>query len=188
MSEDKLIQKIEAVLFWKGEPVLFSDLSKIINQSEENTRNLVNKLKENLLNRGLSIVVSDQEAQLVISPDINPEIQELIKKEREGELGKAGIETLAIISYRGPISRGDIEYIRGVNCQFAIRNLMIRGLIEKKVDKNDNRKNLYYPTIEALRFLGITDSKELPEYIKVNEDIEGFIKNSKNQQDETQQS
>jgi segregation and condensation protein B len=99
-------------------------------------------------------------------------ITKLRKQELEGSLGKAALETLSIVLYRGPISRTDIDYIRGVNSQFILRRLSIRGLIEKKQTESTRGGHLYTPTIELLTHLGITDVQNLPEYKKVQESLE----------------
>jgi segregation and condensation protein B len=89
-------------------------------------------------------------------------------------LGKAGLETLAIILYQGPISRADIDYIRGVNSQFIVRNLLIRGLIERVDNPTDARSFLYKTTLDLLSHLGISKIQDLPEYDQVRRDIDGF--------------
>jgi segregation and condensation protein B len=72
------------------------------------------------------------------------------------DLGKAGLETLSIILYQGPISRAEIDYIRGVNSNFILRNLLIRGLIERVENPHDQRSFLYKPTLELISYLGLS--------------------------------
>ena len=84
------------------------------------------------------------------------------------------METLSIILYQGPISRSDIDYIRGVNSQFILRNLLIRGLIERIDNPNDARSFLYKVSINLLANLGINKIEELPEYEQVKKDIDLF--------------
>ena len=89
------------------------------------------------------------------------------------------METLTIILYRGPLKRSMIDYIRGVNSQFTLRNLLIRGLIEKETDPKDERTYLYKPSADLFRYMNISDKKDLQEYNEINEKIDAFIKNDK---------
>ena len=87
------------------------------------------------------------------------------------DLGKAGLETLSIILYRGPATRRDIDYIRGVNSQFILRNLLIRGLVEKIQNPDDQRTFFYKPTFQLLSYLGIGKLEDLPEYLTMKNDL-----------------
>jgi segregation and condensation protein B len=106
--------------------------------------------------------------------ELSPLIEQLTKEELSRDLGKAGLETLSIILYQGPISRADIDYIRGVNSQFIVRNLLIRGLIERVDNPKDARSFLYKTTLQLLSHLGVSKIEDLPEYQQVRKDIEGF--------------
>ncbi len=114
----------------------------------------------------------------------NPESSKLIEAVRTEELskdlGRAGLETLAIVLYQGPIRRSEIDYIRGVNSNFILRNLLIRGLIERKTDPNDNRAAVYSPSMDLLRFLGITQVSELKDFDSVKETIQQFKASGEN--------
>lgn len=91
----------------------------------------------------------------------------MIKDDLQKDLGKSALETLAIILYQGPIKRADIDYVRGVNSQFILRNLLMRGLISRVDDPSDERTFLYKPSLELMAFLGITDIKQLPDFEEV---------------------
>jgi segregation and condensation protein B len=106
--------------------------------------------------------------------DLSPVIEELTKDELTRDLGKAGLETLSIILYQGPISRANVDYIRGVNSQFVIRTLLVRGLVERVDNPQDQRSFLYKPTLELLSQLGVSKIADLPEYTQVRTDIETF--------------
>jgi segregation and condensation protein B len=80
------------------------------------------------------------------------------------EIGKAGLETLAIILYNGPISRREVDYIRGVNSTFILRNLCVRGLVEREPDLKDQRILRYKSSLSLLAHLGIKSVEELPEF------------------------
>jgi segregation and condensation protein B len=98
------------------------------------------------------------------APEASALIEQLTREELSKDLGKAGLETLSIIVYKSPITRADLDYIRGVNSSFILRNLQIRGLVEKITNPADARSFLYRPTFELLQHLGVTRVEDLPEY------------------------
>jgi segregation and condensation protein B len=124
----------------------------------------VEELGKVLVRRGIRLMLHEGEASLVTAPEYSSIIENILKEERERELGRAGIETLAIIAYKGPLSRKEVEYVRGVNSQFAIRTLLLRGLIEKKQSDENGRAMVYTITSDTLRHLGLQHISELPEY------------------------
>lgn len=165
---------IEALLFFKAEPVRVKDLARMLSKSEDEIRHALNSLKESLVGRGIVLMLKDDAAMLATAPEASELIEEITKEELSKDLGKAGMETLSIILYRGPVTRAEVDYIRGVNSAFIIRNLMIRGLIEKLSNPKDQRSFLYRPTFELLSFLGVTHIEELPEYASMKQKIEEF--------------
>jgi len=177
MSQPSLSSKIEAVLFWKAEPVSVKKLSAILEISEEKVREELRQLRADLEGRGLGLVETDDEVSLGTAGECSDIIDRLAKDDLSRDLGKAGLETLSIILYQGPVSRSDIDYIRGVNSQFILRNLLIRGLVERVVKPQDSRSFLYKPSLELLSLLGISRIGDLPEYEQVRREIEAF-KNS----------
>jgi len=125
---EKLSNGIEAVLFWKGEPVSIKKLSQIFEKTEEEISTALKTLESNLVNRGVALVYKEDEVALSTSKETAELIEKLTKEELVKDLGKAGLETLSIIIYQSPISRAEIDYIRGVQSNFILRNLMIRVL------------------------------------------------------------
>lgn len=162
---------IEAILFYKAAPVSVAELARILGVSEEEIANGLNELEVNLATRGIRLLRKGEEVLLGTAPDASAHIEALIKDELAKDLGKAGLETLSIVLYRGPISRADIDYIRGVNSTFVLRNLLIRGLVERVAHPTDQRAYLYQATFELLGYLGVTRIEELPEYTEVNSEI-----------------
>lgn len=170
----ELAKKIEAILFWKGEPVSIKKLATLLNVDAESIKTGLNELSTTLQGRGITLVQNEDEVMLGTSKDLSALIEQLTKEELTRDLGKAGLETLSIILYQGPISRANIDYIRGVNSQFIVRNLLIRGLVERVDNPTDARSFLYKPTLQLLAHLGVSKIEELPEYEKVKADIEAF--------------
>lgn len=174
-----LEQKIEAVLFFKNEPVSVSDLSKWLSESVEDVRAALSSLQNSLQGRGVALVLNGDQAALGTHPDASSLIETLQKEELSRELGRAGLETLAIILYKGPISRREIDHIRGVNSGFTLRALMVRGLIER-VDPTGgvgaDRSYNYRSTLKLLEHLGVTRIEELPEFENAFNKLDEFIK------------
>jgi segregation and condensation protein B len=164
--------QIEAILFWKGEPVKRKKLASMLNTSEEEIDRGLTSLQGKLEGRGLALVFKEDEVMMATHQDVSAIIESLLKEELVRDLGKAGLETLSIVLYRGPVSRRDIDYIRGVNSHFILRNLLIRGLIEKVANPKDERSFLYKPTLELISYLGITKIEDLPEYNDVRKEVD----------------
>lgn len=174
MQENNLVNKIEAILFWKGEPVSIKKLSQIFEKTEEEIKIAIKELEEKIKDRGIVLVSKDDEYTLATSKDVSEIIEKLTKEELVKDLGKAGLETLSIIIYQGPISRAEIDYIRGVQSNFILRNLMIRGLVEKVSNPSDQRSFLYKPTFELLSYLGVSKIEDLPDFEKARNEIESY--------------
>jgi segregation and condensation protein B len=111
--------------------------------------------------------------ELVTAPELDALIESLRRDEMKRDIGKAGAETLAIILYKGPITRAEIDRIRGVNSAFIVRNLLVRGLIARE---QAGKGNVFSVTPTLLAHLGITSKAELPEYAKILDTLENFEK------------
>ncbi len=164
--------QIESLLFWKGEALSRKKLAIILKKTEEEIDQGITELTTRLDGRGVQVIIKEDEVMLGTRSEMGPVIETLVKEELIRDLGKAGLETLSIILYRGPVSRRDIDYIRGVNSQFILRNLLIRGLVEKVPNPEDQRTFLYKPTFELLAHLGLSSLEELPEFNAVRTEIE----------------
>jgi segregation and condensation protein B len=171
-----LEQKIEAILFFRGESVAIKKLASILEVTPTEIQQGIDTLKQRLQNSALTIVIKDDEVMLATRPEASSLIEGLVKEELSRDLGKAGLETLSIVLYKGPISRREMDYIRGVNSQFILRNLLVRGLVEKVADEKDERRFLYRPTFELLQSLGVSSISDLPEYDKVKDELATLVK------------
>lgn len=168
----EISRKIEALLFYKGEPVTVAFLVKSLGTTEEEVMQGLTTLKDELFGRGIVLMQNGNEYTLSTTPEMGQVIEALLKEELTKELGKAGLETLATVLYRGPISRSEINYLRGVNSNYILRNLLIRGLIEK-VDQG-GRSTVYQPTFELLSYMGVTKVQDLPGYEDTTKSVEEF--------------
>lgn len=171
-TEKQLGKEIEALLFYAAEPLSIDYLAKLLEIKKEEVYVGLKSLEQSVENRGIFLIEHNNEVSLVTSPEVSEIIEKMVQDEHNRDLGKASLETLAIVSYKGPVSRKEIEYIRGVNSQFAIRNLLLRGLIERKNKEGDERVILYNITLEALMHLGLKNIEELPEYEQINTKLE----------------
>lgn len=169
-----LSNQIEAILFWKSEPVSLKELSKMLSVEIEKIPDALIELEKSLENRGIVLMRKDDNVYLATSSSSSELIKKITKEEESAELGKASLETLSIVLYKSPIRRSDIDHIRGVNSSFILRNLLVRGLIDKKTDPRDSRTFVYSPSFELLAHLGITEVSKLPDFEKVQSEIEAF--------------
>ncbi|MEK7140691.1 MAG: SMC-Scp complex subunit ScpB, partial [Patescibacteria group bacterium] len=166
-----LESKIEAILFWKGEPMSRKKLSEILKVNTKEIDDALVKLKENLTNRGVVLLETEDEVTLGTNPELSKLIEDLQKEELNKDLSKASLETLSIILYKNGVSRAEIDYVRGVNSSFILRALSVRGLVERTVDPKDNRRYIYKPSFDLLSFMGIKSVTDLPDYAEVNDSI-----------------
>jgi len=170
-----LESKLEALLFWKGEPLTKKKIQTALECTQEELATALDALSTSLQNRGLCVVVNGDDLEMRTAPAASALIEKLTKDELMRDLGKAGLETLTIILYKHPIKRSEIDYIRGVNSSFILRNLLIRGLIERLTEKEgQGRGYAYKPTIDLLAHLGVAKIEDLPEYAAVKAELDAF--------------
>jgi segregation and condensation protein B len=173
-TELPLSAKIESILFYKAEPVSVRKLCEFLSVGEEEVRTALIELEAALRGRGIQLVFAGDDVVLGTSAAVSPLIEAMQRDEISRDLGKAGLETLAIVLYKGPLSRREIDYIRGVNSTFILRNLLIRGLIERTEGEGKERGYIYRPTPELLSFMGISRIEDLPEYEIVRGEMENI--------------
>lgn len=166
--------KIESMLFFKSEPMQIKILAKLLGVKENDIQDALQILEEKLEGRGVQLLKKEDEVELRTAPEMSEFIEQIRKEELTKDIGKAGAETLSIVLYKGACTRSEIDYIRGVNSTFILRNLLIRGLIEKTSNPKDQRSFLYKPTIELMSFIGINKLEDLPEFVAVKQELEEF--------------
>ena len=175
----KLTQQIETILFFRSEPVKVAELQKLLNASKVEIEEALKHLQDFYKDRGMVVVSDGESYSFGTHPDNFELIEKINKEELSQELGRAGLETLAVILYRSapdaPISRREIDQIRGVNSGFTLRSLMIRGLIERTQGLKGERSFAYKPTLKLLEHLGITRREDLPEFESAFKKLEAFI-------------
>jgi segregation and condensation protein B len=167
-----LSTQIEALLFWKNESVSITWLGKALLKNREEIEEALTLLDAALQRRGIILQRNGDEVALKTAPEASELIEKFSKEELVKELTPSALETLSIIAYRGPLPKKEIDYIRGVNSGFILRNLLIRGLIEK--EEGNGGRGMYRPSLDLLSLLGIAKLEELEEYDAVKKEIEHF--------------
>lgn len=168
-----LLPILESLLLISGEPLSYARLAKIVGVEENQVREAANLLTESYAKsteRGIMIIENNNQLLLATKPEYAEYIEALTKSTLQENLSKAGLEVLSIIAYRSPITKAEIEAIRGVNCSFTVRNLLLRDLIEREGNPEDSRGHIYRPSFRFLETLGIRSVADLPEYAVLSQD------------------
>ncbi len=155
---------LETILFVHAGPMHAKDLAKIAGADVKEVKKALVKLKSSFEGRGVVLLEKDDEYQLGTNPAHASFVEALMKSEFSASLSRASLETAAIVAYKGPITKANIEYLRGVNSAFSLRNLLMRGLVERVENPKDTRSFLYRISFDFLKHLGVTKLEELPEY------------------------
>ncbi|MBY0110449.1 SMC-Scp complex subunit ScpB [Patescibacteria group bacterium] len=155
---------LEAVLFASGEAMSKKRLASLLGLSSDQLQAAADRLRETLTERGLALIETGEELDLRTSPEAADIVKKLRESELSRDLGKAGLETLALVLYKNGATRGEIDWVRGVNSSTALRSLLLRGLIRRIEDPTDRRRARYEVTSEALAHLSAERLSDLPRY------------------------
>ncbi len=162
-EELSLVAQVEAVLFVAERPVTVAELARLLRVADETIEQALEELAKEYARRGLSLQRLGDALQLASNPRAAPVVQRFLGREMSARLSPAALETLAIVAYRQPVTRAQIEAIRGVNPDHALQGLLARGLIEE-VGRLETvgRPILYGTTFEFLRAFGLRSLDDLP--------------------------
>lgn len=169
-----LISQLESILFLAVKPMKEKELLKATGAKKGEFNKVIESLKAkyNQENSGIKLIDHDGAFQFTSAPENAELVEKVYQSEMSGELTKPALETLTIIAYRGPISKPELELIRGINCSLILRNLAMRGLIQEKTSgqgkAGDDLLATYTVHPEFLQYLGITSVKDLPEYSELH--------------------
>lgn len=156
---------LEAVLFLYGEPISKDKLCAILKAESGQLEEMLASYAQSLASqdRGLMLLDKDGSCSLVTKPQFAVFLENFVKESLKEDLTPAALETVSIIAYFGPISRAQIDYVRGVNSSFIVRNLLVRGLIER-VQGSKGNVYQYRISFDFLKFMGIQKVEDMPNY------------------------
>lgn len=163
---------IEGLLFYKATPQSKEKMAKLFAASDADLATAITILSARLQTGATRLVETATHLQLATAPELSEFIDTLRKEDLSKDIGKAGAETLALILYKEPISRAEIDQIRGVNSQFILRNLLTRGLVLREPTGNNSHTFRISPNL--LQQLGVSSKQELPDFSDFVNKIETF--------------
>ncbi len=165
MSLERMEAVIEAVLFTMGESVETSKLALSIEQDTATTRKIVRNMmdKYNKEDRGIKIIELEDSFQLCTKSEFYENLIKVATQPKHHVLSDAALETLSIIAYKQPVTRIEIEQIRGVKCDYAVNKLIEYNLVTElgRLDA-PGRPILFGTTEDFLRSFGLTSVEDLP--------------------------
>ena len=153
---------LEALLFAEGGPIEKKRLCSLLGLKETELKVALKALIQQLDGHGVSVIETETEVEMRTARDAVAIVKKLRESELSRDLGKASMETLAVIAYQTGTTRGEIDWVRGVNSSASLRTLLMRGLIKGREDERDKRRIRYSLTTDALAYLGISSIEELP--------------------------
>ncbi|HHY82059.1 MAG TPA: SMC-Scp complex subunit ScpB [Clostridiales bacterium] len=165
MDEREMMAVVESILFVSGDPVDAKEIGRILDLDVRMVRKLMKKMSDcyHFERRGLQIISVNDTYQLGTRPEYSNYIQKFIGQERSQGLSQASLETLAVIAYRQPVTKADIESIRGVKCDYILNTLLNRGLIQEVARMDTPGRPILYGTTDLfLRSFGLSSINELP--------------------------
>jgi len=164
LTDQHLSIIVEGLLFISAEPVTVEHLASVIACPPERVEMALEQLKESCQQRGIRLQRQGKKVQLVSAPEVTDYIERFLGLTTSARLSTPALETLTIIAYRQPITRPEIESIRGVNSDGVLRTLLSKGLVEE-VGRLDTvgHPSLFGTTFEFLRYFGLEDLKDLPD-------------------------
>ncbi|MFC1638879.1 SMC-Scp complex subunit ScpB [Patescibacteria group bacterium] len=160
--------KIESILFVSSRPMSLAKLVQACGAKKGEVAEAVEALAAEYAEReaGIRLLRHGESVQMATAESVAEFVREFLKDETTGEMTRPSLETLTIVAYRGPLTKAELEQVRGVNCSLILRNLMMRGLVEA-LGEHGNPLTKYQVTMDFLRFLGVSSVEELPDYSKL---------------------
>ena len=157
--------RIEAILFVAGEPVRIEDLAKALNVTVRAVENEVTKLRDeyDFHQRGFTLKRFGHQVQLATRALYATDVVHLLQPVQKQSLTQAAMETLAVVAYKQPVTRAEVEQVRGVKCDYSLQSLMNKELI-MEVGRKDTlgRPILYGTTENFLAHFGLSTLEDLP--------------------------
>jgi len=173
MNIEKLDRVLESLLLVSGDGLKIADIKEHLSLQKTEINAAIKKLKERFSGEsGIHLIVYNDTIQLGTNPDYVAAVESVLNPIKEKNLSTAVLETVAIVAYRQPITRLEIEHIRGVNCDYAVQVLLRHNLIEVVGRKDVIGKPLLFGTTdEFLKRFRIESIDQLPDYEALLENI-----------------
>jgi segregation and condensation protein B len=162
-EEAPLASAIESVLLVASEAVPVRALARLLDTDGNTIKRSIDYLAAELAGRGIRVQSHDGRLQLVTAPENAAVVREFLRLPRQPRVSRPALETLAIVSYRQPVTKSEIEEIRGVNADRVVANLVSRGVIEEKGRREAPGRPIEYGTTgDFLELFGLASLDELP--------------------------
>ncbi len=160
-----LMGRVEAILYVAGEPVRVEDLARALNVTVKELEKTLDQLRDeyDFAQRGLMLRRFGHQVQLATRPLYAPDVVRLLQPVQKQSLSQAVMETLAVVAYKQPVTRAEIEQVRGVKCDYSVQSLVNKGLIMEVGRKDALGRPILYGTTDAfLQHFGISSLDDLP--------------------------
>lgn len=174
MNQEEYMAAIEAMLFVAGDPVPILELQRVTQLTALELRSILSHMEEHYQQRGIVLLTTQDTAQLVSNPAYAKQVQDLLQPIQSRPFSQTMLETLAVVAYKQPITRAEIESIRGVRCEYTIQQLQKLDMITAIGRKDVVGRPLLFGTTDAfLRKFGLHSIHDLPDYgngLRLSED------------------
>lgn len=163
--DQKKTSILECLLFVAGEPVLITELARAMDEDTDAIRQILREMETvyQREERGIVLLVTDETAQLLSNKMYLDYVERLVQPEQKKNVSQSILETLAVVAYKQPVTRAEIESVRGVRCEYAVTQLQKLGLIQMVGRKDVIGKPMLFGTTDAfLRKFGLHNLSELP--------------------------
>ena len=164
-AEGSLKGRIEAILFVAGEAVSLKDLAKALQTDDAELKEALNGIASeyDYEQRGFMLKRFGDKVQLATRPLYSEDVLRLLQPVQQQSLSQAAMETLAVVAYKQPVTRAEVEQIRGVKCDYSLQSLMMKGLIQEAGRKDTIGRPILYATTDMfLSHFGIQRLEDLP--------------------------
>ncbi|MEA4869459.1 MAG: SMC-Scp complex subunit ScpB [Christensenella sp.] len=174
VNKQNIYHRIECMLFVAGDPVAITELARVLDIPLVATRSMLGEMESlyQAEGRGVQLLVTHDTAQLVSNRDYIEDVKRLVNPDETKSVSQSLLETLAVIAYRQPVTRSDVERVRGVRCDYAVTQLVKLGLIVE-VGRKDvvGHPTLFGTTDKFLRQFGIHSVDEMPNFMRYSQEI-----------------
>ncbi len=173
MTDNEKTAALEAILFASGESVAISDIAQALETDSDEVEKIASMLSEKYEDGGITIIRIDDDLQLKTKKEYYEYVRRVTEPKRNAPLSHAALEVLSIVAYRQPVTRSQIDYIRGVDSSSSVSRLVMCGLIEQSGTSDaPGRPSLYSTTKEFLRVFGLRNLGELPDIGELYKELE----------------